>query len=701
MRCYMLFFLLCIFFYVSCSQSKKQSSLPLVDFKTLDVATIAHSKSLNMEVIKQKSGEALQVRMDSSDPLPGFVLSAPEGGWNLTDYLYVSFDVINRSDSDALVTCRLNGEQWIAGGDVVAAGATVAVKTFIPHNQGIPEHIRTALFGMNGLPGGLFTVLSRTYDVRKIENIKIQFPNPASSLSVAIAGIRADPGVKFLTKEELAGGFFPFVDEFGQNRHAEWEDKIHSVEELKASVDIEEAELESNPGPQEWDKYGGWAEGPQLKATGSFRVEKYRDKWWMVDPEGKLFWSHGINEVYAMGSTPVTDRERYFSSLPPRDKYPNLYSDRETAPFGYYKGKTATVLNMSAYNLMRKYGESWQEPYIARTHKRLRSWGMNTLGAWTPESMYLKHQTPYAIVFHSEGRVIEGGEGHWRKFPDPFDEGWRSSFAKRLAQEKTKSVPDPFCIGYFMDNELTWGGDTYLATGALKSPADQPVKLAFREHLQKKYNSIARLNQAWKTNFKSWQEFLESVTLPANIDTDLREFNLKIARQYLNVCRSEIKRIAPNKLYMGARWDYHLYPYEDSTCVWLLKIVGDYCDVITFNRYRYSCIELAPPEGVDKPIMITEWHIGTLDRGMYHFGLRSAMSLKDQNKMYQYYVRQALKNKYMVGAHWFLYGEQAVSGRMDGENYRVGFVDICDVPYRELVNASREIGNTMYNIRLE
>ncbi|MEI3004161.1 MAG: hypothetical protein V8T87_06005 [Victivallales bacterium] len=35
--------------------------------------------------------------------------------------------------------------------------------------------------------------------------------------------------------------------------------------------------------------------GPKLKATGYFRVLRYQGKWWLVDPEGRLFWSTGID----------------------------------------------------------------------------------------------------------------------------------------------------------------------------------------------------------------------------------------------------------------------------------------------------------------------------------------------------------------------------------------------------------------------
>ena len=64
-------------------------------------------------------------------------------------------------------------------------------------------------------------------------------------------------------------------------------------------------------------------------------------------------------------------------------------------------------------------------------------------------------------------------------------------------------------------------------------------------------------------------------------------------------------------------------------------------------------------------------------------------------------MRAALENPYLVGAHWFQYGEQAVTGRSDGENYQIGFLDVCDNPYQETIDGCREIGYQLYKVRNE
>ena len=60
-----------------------------------------------------------------------------------------------------------------------------------------------------------------------------------------------------------------------------------------------------------------------------------------------------------------------------------------------------------------------------------------------------------------------------------------------------------------------------------------------------------------------------------------------------------------------------------------------------------------------------------------------------------------VENRYLVGTHWFQFGDQATTGRGDGENYQIGFLDVCDTPYPEIIAASRQVGADMYRWRSE
>jgi hypothetical protein len=125
-----------------------------------------------------------------------------------------------------------------------------------------------------------------TWDFSRIGAIEVV----VSNMGVRTAFAAAKPAIIAATN------FFPFCDRYGQFKHADWPGKIHSDDELLKARRREEAWLAAHresPIPDA-DKYGGWKGGPQLAATGFFRTEKVDGRWWLVDPEGHLFFSLGI-----------------------------------------------------------------------------------------------------------------------------------------------------------------------------------------------------------------------------------------------------------------------------------------------------------------------------------------------------------------------------------------------------------------------
>ena len=118
--------------------------------------------------------------------------------------------------------------------------------------------------------------------------------------------------------------FLPCFDKYGQFKYRDWPGKTKDDADLKRAAEEEAKDLAANPGPTEWNKYGGWAAGPQLKATGRFRTEKINGKWWFVDPEGRLFWSFGVMRASAScGMTPLNgDPGKPHRGIPIADRDP-------------------------------------------------------------------------------------------------------------------------------------------------------------------------------------------------------------------------------------------------------------------------------------------------------------------------------------------------------------------------------------------
>ena len=174
-------------------------------------------------------------------------------------------------------------------------------------------------------------------------------------------------------------------------------------------------------------------------------------------------------------------------------------------------------------------------------------------------------------------------------------------------------------------------------------------------------------------------------------EQDLGDFETKFAENYFQTCRDAVKAVDPQGLYLGCR-----FAWTNDRAI---RAAMKYCDVVSFNKYERGVGGLKLPDGGDKPIIIGEFHFGALDRGMFHTGLVPTASQEDRAAAYKSYVESGLKNPLIVGTHWFQFGDQATTGRGDGENYQIGFLDVCDTPYPEIVKASRQVGEEMYLLR--
>ena len=120
---------------------------------------------------------------------------------------------------------------------------------------------------------------------------------------------------------------------------------------------------------------------------------------------------------------------------------------------------------------------------------------------------------------------------------------------------------------------------------------------------------------------------------------------------------------------------------------------------MSLNVYRYAPYEDLPEGSADKPIIIGEFHFGALDTGMFHYSLLPADDQTERAKLYRDYHEATLRNPRYVGAHWFQWWDQVLTARCDGENFQCGFLSITDTPYRELVEASRDVARRMYGLR--
>lgn len=671
----------------------------LFDFEGRYDPALVETQDAAATLVREVGDTELLVRTGHAHRWPGVTLKAPAGHWDLATFEFVRADIFNCSAEPIRVSLRVDSPKANQGSDYVqdsaeiAPGQTQTVTTRLQRR--LPKELASKLFGMRGYPDGLSP--DRGIDAGRIHRLLIFVSDPKKDFEFLVDNVRAtgqQPPSRILsmTEQEL----FPLIDEFGQYIHKEWPGKLQSAKDWEQAKRTEEADLEQHASPADWNEYGGWNAGPDLRATGFFRPEKVDGKWWLVDPQGKLFWSHGIDCVrWSNGTTPITDRKHWFRDLPgPDSPFRQFYGRAGWAPHGYYQGREYETYNLTAANLLRKYGEEWKPLFTELCHRRLRSWGLNTIANWSDSEIYLQRKTPYVVSISPQSRAIEGSSGYWGKFPDPFDARLRQSLRERMRGERGTSAGDPWCIGYFVANELSWGDELSLALATLASPPDQPAKRAFLDDLRQKYGTIEKLNEAWSSQYASWDALRDATETPdkQKAEADLAAFYTRIAEEYFRTCRDAVKEAAPNQLYLGCR-----FAWVNDRAV---RASAGFCDVISFNKYTFRVDDFKLPAGIDMPAVIGEFHFGALDRGMFHTGLRQTANQDERANAYRSYVEGALDNPCLVGTHWFQFGDQATTGRGDGENYQIGFLDICDTPYTETIAACRQVGYKLYERRL-
>jgi hypothetical protein len=667
----------------------------LFDFtRDFDVSKVADTDAkVSASASGAKAG--LRVATGHSTTWPGITLPAPGGQWDLTTYACVALALSNPGTNSVTVYCRVDNTG--ANGTDHCVTHSLALRPgqkgslSVPLKRAGDDTLGGKLFGMRGYPVG--SGGTGTIDPRRITQLVIFVCEPRADHLFDIRDIRAtgtyQPPTAWIKD---ADPFFPFIDTFGQYRHKDWLGKVKSVADLKARREAEAKELARRPGPKNWDKFGGWAAGPRLPATGFFRAEKVKGKWWLVDPDGRLFFSHGIDCVRGLDITPIEERASWFADSPADQPEFATFRSRAYALKGHYAGRSPECFCFAGANLVRKYGPDWARTYPQVIHKRLRSWGLNTIANWSDGTTYRLRLTPYTDTIGSgNAKQIEGSEGYWGKFPDVFDPSFADGLRRSMEGKRNDSASDPWCIGYFSDNEMSWGDDVSLALGALKSPAEQVAKQVFVADLKAKYGDIEKLNQAWGTQHASWDALLQSREMPdrSKASQDLIAFYTHTAEQYFRTVREVIKAVAPKQLYLGCRFA-GANPRAAAAA-------AKFCDVVSFNLYQRDVADFQFDGGADVPLIIGEFHFGALDRGMFHTGLVPTASQQARAEAYKQYVLSALRHPQFVGCHWFQYCDEPTTGRVwDEENYQIGFVDIADTPYVETIAASRQVGDRLY-----
>jgi hypothetical protein len=171
-----------------------------------------------------------------------------------------------------------------------------------------------------------------------------------------------------------------------------------------------------------------------------------------------------------------------------------------------------------------------------------------------------------------------------------------------------------------------------------------------------------------------------------------REFVQGAIEKFITTASAAMKKHDPNHLNLGLRFGSR--PSEA-----MLRASRGF-DVFSMNGYEYE----ANRESLDKaykiterPVLIGEFHFGVPGRGL-SAGLKQAANQEERGVAYRYYVERAATHPAVIGTHWFQWVDEPNTGRFDGENYNIGFVDVTDRPYPELVEAAKATHRRLFDV---
>jgi hypothetical protein len=487
--------------------------------------------------------------------------------------------------------------------------------------------------------------------INAVEAVGIRMEYPLGKPTLEIRSVRLtkeDPGSEILEQK-------PVVDEFGQWIHADWPRKIKSMEQLRSEWDSEERTLA--PGAFNYCQYGGYR-GTKAKATGFFRVERVNGKWWLVDPDGHLFLSTVVPNMGGAGAETKTDgREKYYAALPPLGLLP-------PAPAGASGvASTAGLRSFFAWNLFRRYGPDWRAKAAQMELRRAGAWGLTTVASTRPADMPPPStlKKPYLARLNA---LLTGGPPliSYLGMPDIYSPAFARRIDEAAAAQCAPRRDDPYLIGYFIGNEPPWPGrESELVDMFLAGP---------RTDTQREIQTFLARGDSRERR---------------------KEFVVAMFGKYLAMVGAALKKHDPHHMNLGIRFGGEPPDY-------LISAARTF-DVYSANLYTYEPVAQMNKayEIAGRPIIIGEFHFGVPADGL-GAGLVQVRDQNERGVAYRYYVEQAAAHSAFVGAGWYIGVDESATGRNDGENYNIGFLDVTDRPYKELVGAAIETHKRLFDV---
>ncbi len=483
----------------------------------------------------------------------------------------------------------------------------------------------------------------------------------------------------------------PLLDRFGQPVGAAYPGKVSDEAQLRAD---ERLKARAKPAPAfKANRFGGLSgsgKALRLRATGFFHVERHGGRWLLVDPMGDAFFHLGVC-VLAPGDeyTLVAGRESAYEWLPPRaGAYASAYRADDPRAFSFHLA-----------NLIRKTGRPYDlESYTARMIGRLKGWGFNSAGAFSPPTQS-EHAANFPFVGHLPVNlpILPGVNGVF----DPFEPSNAPTLAAAFAKYVAPAQDDPLLIGYYLSNEPLLEDVPRVVPTLDRSHA---CKRELVVTLHAKYQTIAAFNAAWGVNYASF-EALDDAPLPVRTPraaADMGDYTALFLNSYFRLLADTFHRYDRHHLLLGNRLQAGTINNET-----LCRLMGRYCDVVSFNYYTDALdsdlLKRIYRWSGERPLMLSEFYWSAPAQSGLG-GVQAVNTQRERGLAYRNYVEGAASLGFVVGTEWFTLVDQSATGRwfegLHGEGNNTGLLSVADRPWSDALSEMTRTNSDIYRVSL-
>jgi hypothetical protein len=402
--------------------------------------------------------------------------------------------------------------------------------------------------------------------------------------------------------------------------------------------------------------------GSQPRVTPGWSVTQQEGVHWLVTPDGKLFYSKGVNFIDPGKDTPASLQKQAF----------------------YWKNFFSSV-------------DDWR--HSAAAH--LSGSGFNTRGGWSDASPEL------TLPLTVDLELGRNSKFHWF---DPFDPSMEQHVMERAEQLTAPYRNDPLFLGYFSDNEVGWWNSAlfewYIGKG-WENHTKRVLWQLLHDHYGGRWDCLLE-NWVPEAHIKSFEDLKQGGTrLKLRPGGDgirmVGRFTYLCARHYYQLMFRGIRKAHPGALVLGDRLP--LYYNQDAVLA-----IGDNIDVISTNYNLDAADGWVAPYYFDglrrlsqKPVLISEFFFAAEEnrtgnrnetaRNKYpkpgH--LMTVQTQAERARGAANAIRGFARFPNVVGAHWFQYCDEPMGGREDGEDYNMGLIDTAGRPYEEITEMFRSL----------